>query len=204
MKAHQRPVGRLPERFGLQEEAGVPDRLGVLAVPLELHNEPVQYDEVALTESFAFRFDPFVVAARQEIADVDLDGGLQRVSFLRGHLFLFGAAGGLLEGPDVQRAGSVPVPRDGLAIGQNEPVRVLKGLAEVVQKLTEVCPGLWFRRVRPEAEREVLAGLRRPSVEHQVGHQRLESGRVYGGDRFLSTHKTKIPEEPDVEGGGHM
>jgi hypothetical protein len=49
-----------------------------------------------------------------------------------------------------------------------EPIRTLKRVVQGVQNVTKIGARLWLLRIRPELEREVLAGLRRVAVEEEI------------------------------------
>jgi hypothetical protein len=52
----------------------------------------------------------------------------------------------------------------------------------MMQELAEIGAGLGLVRIGPQKKREMLAGLRRLTVENQIGEQRLQTIRVDTSD----------------------
>jgi hypothetical protein len=197
VQAHQDPVGLLVQRVGAHQLLGSGDRLGVVAAPGQQPGQPLQGLQPAPAELVAFGQEPLVLAAFQQVAPVELDRLAEGGDAAVGRAV--GPGQGGLEGVDVQPGRPVRPPLQRPRGHLEEPVEVGQGLAEVVQHVAQVGPGLRLAGVGPEQEGQALPGLGRLPVQQQVGEQRLRPRRLERRQRESVQAQVQLAEEPDAE-----
>ena len=195
VQQHQPARAGLVERVELQQLLRVADGRGAVAPLVGQVGEPAEHRPVALPETLAVRLHPVVVAVGQEVAPVERPRPLQHL----GVAARLGRSGGVLELDDVHDGRSIRHPLHRPRTDLKEPVRLGDRPAEVVQGLTEVGTGLGIVRIRPEQEREVLAGLGRVAVEDQERQQRHQAGRAQGGHDLWTDADLGRAEHQDAQ-----
>jgi hypothetical protein len=157
---YQQPVALLTERIVRDQSLGGADGFRPAPVVFLLAGEPLERVGVKPGEPTTFVCQPLVVAALQQLADVQLDR-------------FFELPGGHrpLELLDVQPQRRIRAPPQCPRPDLDQVVRVRQGTAQVVQNLAQVRVRLALGRVGPEQKRQALTRLRSVTVEQQVGEQ---------------------------------
>jgi hypothetical protein len=141
----------------------------VVAAVFHLLHQAVQCRDKQLAQALAFGHDPVPVAFRQQVSPVQFDGRLQRACL-----------DSSLELDRVQGVGDVRLPQEHLALAAQTAVAVRQSLAQEMNQISQVGARLFFGRVGPQEEGEVLARLRCASMEDQVGQQGAQARRMNG------------------------
>ena len=140
---HLNSNGRFVGRLQVDDALGMPDRRFVVVAPGSLFCQPHQ-DPVRLGSKLrSLVQDPVVVASWKEIARIQARGE-----------FEIAGSHGIAEPQHVDLARPRRNPPHNLVVDLDELADVGKGVAEVVQQLSEVGPRLTFVGVGPELERE--------------------------------------------------
>ena len=151
--------------------------------------------------------DPIVVATGQQIAPVQGNRSLQSLpsssSIPSLHCSLRPVQRTLETGHVQAERGARP-PLQGLGSGLQETVGIRQGAAQPEQQSAQVAERLGFRRVGPELEGGVGAGLGRIPVQQEVGQQRLQARGVDLRHRCFCVTERTIPQQVNVQYAGQL
>ena len=143
MCLHLNSNGRFVGRLQVDDALGMPDRGLVVITARSLFCQPHE-GRIRLGSKFrSLVQDPVVITSWKEIARIEA----------RGELEITGCHG-IAEPQHVDLARPRRNPPDSLVANLDELTVVGKGMAEVVEQLSEVCARLTFVGVGPELERE--------------------------------------------------
>ena len=179
-----------------QESLGIPDCLSVVVARFKACNKLLERCDVPLTQPLALAEEPFVVAGREQVVRVELDGIAQPGDALRRARCPFHRDKQGLEGGDIEPAGRLYPPLQGTRLHVEEPISLRQGMAEGMQHVPQVRARLGLGRVRPEQKGEMLAWLRRITVEQEVGKQRLGARGLERGQGGLAVAQVERAEQP--------
>lgn len=185
---HEPAVGLLAERVETPLPLRELDPRSQVAALFAQGGEPAQRVDLAVAQPLPLDAQPVVVAALQQVPGVERDG-LPQPRLVR-------RVDQRLELLDVEPARGVRPPPDRPGGDVQVAIGIGQAAAQRVQQVPQVGAGLRLGGVRPEQERDPLAGRRRGPVQQQVRQQRLGPPRLQRRHTGLSEAQLEPAEQP--------
>src|SRR6266567_7547331 len=208
MQTHKLAVGGLMQGVLVQEVPSYCDGGPIVALLFEERHQAFRSLEKRPMEAIPFREDPLLVATGKEVATIQACGMLQGLTSscqILDLIRLLGCGQCPLKLLDIEREDHLlcRAPLEALLISEYQMVGVGEGLSQMIQELAQIGMGLRFCRIGPEEKGQVRAILRSMTMKHEVGQQRLDTGKRDRGHRCLARHQQEATEERQVEWGNH-